>query len=334
LPCGHRRSGAGHAQPVGGDHQHLAVGDGDDISGSSFPATPGAVPMLQPYVGGAGTVYIWGRPDVGNSLVDLSLNLIAETQPICSPGCVTPNAISFTSATIYNQPFGSPSSSMVRFKYVDDSTSSPPLPIAANRIDGMEGLRIFEGGTVPAVGIGSFADPLRDSVNNSWLIATVTYNVLAIGENSETQLFLEIGPIGLNQANGSTSDANVVFGDATDAMNATLNGHDNRGVHPGNFDAKILPRLLPGDADRNGAVQQADYDIWRASFGSNTQLAADHNKNGIVDSADYVIWRDNLGLSAGSGGAIATPEPSAATTVSIALMALLAVCRLPFQRAK
>jgi hypothetical protein len=127
------------------------------------------------------------------------------------------------------------------------------------------------------------------------------------------------------------ADCNVIFGDATDVA---LNGHDNRGVHPGNFDAVIRPRPLTGDADRNGVVNANDYGVWRTNFRSSTQLAADHNANGVVDAADYVFWRKNLGQSAGLGGASSIPEPAAAVPICIGIMALWAFCRPSFARAK
>jgi cytochrome c peroxidase len=75
---------------------------------------------------------------------------------------------------------------------------------------------------------------------------------------------------------------------------------------------------LPGDYDGNGAVESADYDVWKASFGDTSSLVADGNGNQIVDAADYVIWRNNLGRTwqslAGAEAigslARASPEPS------------------------
>jgi len=296
--------------------------------GSSFPTAEASVPILQPYLAGTGTIYIWGRPDAGKSLVDLSLNLVAETQPLCG-GCIPPNAITFTSATVFNDAFGAPL--VKRFEYVDDSTNMSPLPISANRVDGMEGLRIFEGGAIPAVGIGNVADPRYDALHNSWLIAQVNYNALASGALSVTRLYLEIGPVGMNHADEATTDCLVLLGDAADGV---LNAHDNRGAHAGqHYDAMIQPRSpVPGDADGNMIVNMADYGVWRANFGSTMMLHSDHNMNGVIDGADYVIWRNNLGFAACSGGANAIPEPCAAILTSLLMSALLACCRLSLRR--
>jgi hypothetical protein len=45
------------------------------------------------------------------------------------------------------------------------------------------------------------------------------------------------------------------------------------------------------DYNRDGRINTADYDVWRADFGSTTNLAADGNRDGKVDAADYVFWR-------------------------------------------
>jgi hypothetical protein len=48
---------------------------------------------------------------------------------------------------------------------------------------------------------------------------------------------------------------------------------------------------LQGDYDGSGSVDQLDYAVWRASFGSTTNLKADGNGDGLVDIVDYVVWR-------------------------------------------
>jgi uncharacterized secreted protein with C-terminal beta-propeller domain len=57
---------------------------------------------------------------------------------------------------------------------------------------------------------------------------------------------------------------------------------------------------IAGDFDRSAAVDQGDYDAWRGSFGSSTDLRADANFDRVVDAADYVVWRKaQLAQSAG-----------------------------------
>lgn len=64
---------------------------------------------------------------------------------------------------------------------------------------------------------------------------------------------------------------------------------------------------LPGDYNLDGLVDEADYQAWRAGYGTNGFSLADGNRNGIVDAADYTVWRDSLG----SLPAASVPEPSA-----------------------
>jgi hypothetical protein len=49
---------------------------------------------------------------------------------------------------------------------------------------------------------------------------------------------------------------------------------------------------VAGDFDASGAANAADYDVWKATFGSTSDLRADGNRNGQVDLADYAVWRN------------------------------------------
>lgn len=60
-----------------------------------------------------------------------------------------------------------------------------------------------------------------------------------------------------------------------------------------NLEAVLNPH--PGDFDRNGVVNDNDFNLWKNFFGSGIELAADGNGNGAIDAADYSIWRDHLG---------------------------------------
>ena len=71
----------------------------------------------------------------------------------------------------------------------------------------------------------------------------------------------------------------------------------------GNFDPPVAASiahtsLLAGDYDHNNRVDEADYAVWKSSYGSTSNLDADGNGNGRVDLADYTVWRNNLGAVA------------------------------------
>jgi len=75
-----------------------------------------------------------------------------------------------------------------------------------------------------------------------------------------------------------------------------------------------LPPVLAGDYNDDGAVDAADYGIWRDSLGSMEQLAADGDGDGTVNVGDYEIWRENFGrmledLGAGQSSS-GVPEPA------------------------
>ncbi|MEX2168636.1 MAG: autotransporter-associated beta strand repeat-containing protein [Pirellulales bacterium] len=85
---------------------------------------------------------------------------------------------------------------------------------------------------------------------------------------------------------------------------------------------------LIGDYNQNGAVDAADYTMWRNTRGSTTNLVADGNGNNQIDVGDYTVWRQNFGYTSGNGSATnakaAVPEP--ATTVMLLIVAVAGCC--------
>jgi cyclophilin family peptidyl-prolyl cis-trans isomerase len=76
----------------------------------------------------------------------------------------------------------------------------------------------------------------------------------------------------------------------------------------------VVLSLAAGDYDRDGDVDQADYGVWQASYGSTTNADADGNGDGIVNAADYTVWRDSF-----AGPSTAIPEPTGAAVAIAAL---------------
>ena len=56
-----------------------------------------------------------------------------------------------------------------------------------------------------------------------------------------------------------------------------------------------------GDYDRNGAVDAADYVVWRKSLGTVVMLyeGADGDGSGMIDDSDRAVWRAHFNLVPG-----------------------------------
>jgi GH43 family beta-xylosidase len=71
--------------------------------------------------------------------------------------------------------------------------------------------------------------------------------------------------------------------------------------------------ILIGDYQADGAVNDLDYNLWRATF--DTALfagsAADGSGNGVVDAADYVLWRARNGQVADAAASASLDSPAA-----------------------
>jgi hypothetical protein len=83
-----------------------------------------------------------------------------------------------------------------------------------------------------------------------------------------------------------------------------------------------LPSVLPGDFSRDGRIDAADYELWRSTFGSMSELAADGNGNRTIDAADYVVWRH--GEFSDSSGSIGMSVPET-TSMSLFVLACLSL---------
>jgi murein DD-endopeptidase MepM/ murein hydrolase activator NlpD len=69
--------------------------------------------------------------------------------------------------------------------------------------------------------------------------------------------------------------------------------------------------VLPtGDYNRDGAVDAADYMVWRKTLGLavSAYSGADGDGDRQITHADYLLWKANFGAAIGIGGAVAVPE--------------------------
>jgi hypothetical protein len=73
---------------------------------------------------------------------------------------------------------------------------------------------------------------------------------------------------------------------------------------------QTFAQTLPGDANGDGKVDDADYAIWRTNYNQTKTGGAsigDFNTNGKVEGLDYVIWLTNFGKTSGPSP---TPGPT------------------------
>jgi endonuclease/exonuclease/phosphatase family metal-dependent hydrolase len=91
---------------------------------------------------------------------------------------------------------------------------------------------------------------------------------------------------------------------------------------------QVVSLMLTGDYNLNGAVDAADYVVWRDTLGQNvtTVTGADGNGDEMINDEDYAVWRSHFGepanaslASAAVGWDIAVPEPGTATLLFLAV---------------
>ena len=81
---------------------------------------------------------------------------------------------------------------------------------------------------------------------------------------------------------------------------------------------------LAGDYDGNGVVDAADYTIYMDNLGGDSAVLGGNGSGAsTVGQADYLLWKNSFGNTSGSGSSAAIPEPAAL------LLALLALAAAP-----
>jgi hypothetical protein len=101
------------------------------------------------------------------------------------------------------------------------------------------------------------------------------------------------------------------------------------------LDSVLARVILPGDYNRDGAVDAADYAAWRNAAGSSVSVpgeGADGNRDGSIDQGDFSVWRANFGRTDGAGSGAGeylahVPESGLAASACIALATTLLIGR-------
>lgn len=160
---------------------------------------------------------------------------------------------------------------------------------------------------------------LRDTVAN-WQQNVGTANALAEVSRLNTSSAPGAPLAPLTIAPGAIYDLGTAFtvGSVRDLDFSFLLTSDTAG---NGFAGEVRYIGLHGDYNGDGAVNAADYTVWRDTLNSVTDLRADGNGDGTVNQVDYAVWSGNYGATAASSfsNAVATPEPTAIVSLLAAL---------------
>lgn len=174
--------------------------------------------------------------------------------------------------------------------------------------------------------LGATTTPIRDYVG-----------VNPLGDFIGPNLVAEYGgPVPGSGGHFETNVQSVVWGSEDILSEVVLDPNSLSGVRKyfTRLDAALLRDLgyevldafaqpvLVGDFNDDGAIDAADYTLWRDNLNTATALAND-NTPGAVTAGDRLDWRAAYGLAA-SGPSLAVPEPAAVLMglVSLGLVSL------------
>ena len=135
----------------------------------------------------------------------------------------------------------------------------------------------------------------------------------------EARTYQQLWEMGILQANGLSGVDGETFEEFFMVENAL--GEDDYTLI-----SLLGANFLPGDFDKNGAVDGNDFLTWQANFPTEsgaTQADGDANGDGAVDGNDFLLWQANFGSAAGGGSGV-VPEPAAASLLLAAVAGFVA----------
>ncbi len=135
-----------------------------------------------------------------------------------------------------------------------------------------------------------------------------------------------LGSKPLSPGESFTIDGLMALGTTESTRDLVLQFNDvNMGLFTGVVVYDTLAAGVPGDYNNDGAVNLADYTVWRDNLGSTTFVFPEGTRNpsvtGPLNANDYTFWKQNFGVA----GAIQSlrssvvPEPSGIALLSVVL---------------
>ena len=169
----------------------------------------------------------------------------------------------------------------------------------------------------------------------AWLVASLPFRTMK--SSGSASFHLQVGYTGMNHLGDESPDISVILGAGSGPIYSAAIP-DREFTKPGDAADFIMQAIPspPGDYNHDGAVNAADYTVWRNSSGQNGPgLDADGNGDTHVDAADYSLWKMHFGEGAeiGSGSQDDTlgymltnvPEPSSLFLIAIVCLGACSV---------
>jgi T5SS/PEP-CTERM-associated repeat protein len=212
---------------------------------------------------------------------------------------------------------GTVQSNVINGGRVRPGNSPGVLNIVGNYTQQVGGtLEIELGGTIPASQYDSLAVTGAVNVGGTLLVSLINNFIPAAGDSFQI----------LTATAGLTGTfASEMLPDLADNLTWHISYNTNSvliGVG--------LSGGLPGDYNRDGTVDAADYVVWRNNEGT-TNLLPNDLLGGIIDSRQYNQWRANFGATTAGAAAVASadslsavvPEPACNLLLLVGLIGLI-----------
>lgn len=140
-------------------------------------------------------------------------------------------------------------------------------------------------------------------------------------DNAENTVTIEVPLSELSAGGVSIADAGLEAGTFFRIALAT-NSDDGNTFIIDNF--RLLTELsgLNGDYNNDGAVDAADYTVWRDNLGQPEGTLPNDSDGGVIGEDQYTTWSGNYGLTAAAASATAIPEPGTLVCLMSAFVGL------------